>query len=292
VAVRPRPRASLPGLFAAVAILAAAPGAAPADELALPSREEMATELRPGTSLSGREIYDRFLDNRFRRSRQQLRVISRDPGGSEQTTTFRLSLEDTRDENDEPTNGVRAKTLIEVHAPFDMRHTQYLMINKEPGPDDEFVYQPSERRVRRVALRKTPLMGTDYTFDDVAFHDLDDAHYVRRPDEVIDGTPVYVVEAFIHDTRDVEYHRTVSYLEMEHYVPLKVRYWDAYGVEVKVLTAPADGIAVFGDTWVATRSTMRDLLQGTSSSLLVDDMDTDPVFSEKLFTVSRMNQGH
>ena len=43
----------------------------------------------------------------------------------------------------------------EFKAPFDMRHTNYLMIAKDPGPDDEFVYQPSARRVRRIALKKT-----------------------------------------------------------------------------------------------------------------------------------------
>ena len=252
----------------------------------------MEKELPTGTTLSGREIYERFLDNRFRRSVQQMRVVSRDPGGSQQTTSFRLSIEDFRGENDEPTDGVRAKTLIEVAAPFDMRHTQYLMISKHPGPDDEFVYQPSQRRVKRVALRRTPLMGTDYTFDDVAYHDLDEADYLRLPDEEIDATSVYVIEAQIHDDLDVEYHRTISYLEMEHYVPLRVRYWDAHGVEVKVMTAPAAGIRAFGETWVATQSTMHDLLQKTSSSLHIDDMDTRPAFAKKLFTVTRMIQGH
>jgi hypothetical protein len=258
----------------------------------LPTPEEMEQDLPTGTTLTGREIYRRFLDNRFRRSTQEMRVVSRDPGGSQQTTAFRLSLEDFRDEDDEPTDGVRAKSLVEVQSPFDMRHTQYLMINKQPGPDDEFVYLPSERRVKRVSLRRTPLMGTDYTFDDVAYHDIDDAEYLRRPDEEIDGTSVYVIEALIRETRDVEYHKTVSYLEKGHYIPLKIRYWDAYGVEVKVMDAPAASISAFGDTWVATRSTMRDLLQGTSSSLHVDAMDTNPVFSPKLFTAARMNQGH
>jgi hypothetical protein len=281
-----------PGLVAITAVLLLLPGAAPTFGADVPTPEEMRTQLPMGTTLSGREIYQRFLDNRFRRSVQEMRVVSRDPGGSEQTTTFRLSLEDFRDENRQPTNGIRAKTLIEVTTPFDMRHTQYLMISKHPGPDDEFVYLPSERMVKRVALHRTPLMGTDYSFDDIAYHDIDDAEYLRLPDEEIDGTAVYVIEADIHESVDVEYHRTISYLEFEHYVPLKIRYWDAHGVEVKLMTAAADDIKVFTDTWVATYSTMRDLLQGTSSSLHVDDMNTRPVFSKKLFTVSRMNQSH
>jgi hypothetical protein len=187
---------------------------------------------------------------------------------------------------------VLAKMLIEVADPFDMRHTSYLMIFNDPRPDDEFLYQPSERRVRRVNLKKTPLMGTDYTFDDVVHHDIENAEYLRLPDGEIDGIPVYVVEALIDDTLDVEYHRTVSYLEKVHYVPLRVRYWDHHGVEVKELTAAAATIRAFGDAWVATESTMRDLMQRTTSTLLVDDMDLDPSFERNLFSVSRLSQGH
>lgn len=257
-----------------------------------PSAAEFDANLPEGGSLSGREIYERFLENEFRKSFQHMRVVSRDPGGGEQSTTFLLSVEDLRDAGEPDVYGVQARMLLEVTAPFDMRHTRYLMIAKDPGPDDEFVYQPSARRVRRVDLKRTPLLGTDYTFGDVAYYDLEDARYVRHPDSEIDGIPVYVIEAFVRDTREVEYHRTVSYLEQAHYVPLRIRYWDDHGVQVKELNAPHSGIRAFGEKWVATLSTMRDLLQNTSSTLYVDHVDTNPAFSPHFFTVARLNQGH
>lgn len=277
-------------LFAVM--LAAMAGVAPpiaADDTRPPSAEEFEEALPSGGSLTGREIYDRFLENRFKKSRQQLRVVSRDPGGSEQTTRFSLSVEDLRDAPDD--FGTRGQVLIEVLEPFDVRHTQYLMIDRDPGPDDEFVYQPSERRVRRVDLKKTPMFGTDYTFDDFAYYEIEDAEYRRLADSVVDETAVYVIEAFIEQTRDVQYHRTISYLEKEHYVPLQVRYWDDYGLEVKHFSAKAASIREFGDIWVATESTMRDLFQRTSSTLHVDDVDSDPVFHAQHFTVTRLNKG-
>ena len=128
-----------------------------------------------GASLSGREIYRRFLANKFQQSFQELRVVSTDPGGSDQVTHFTIRLQDLRDGDGNATDGLRAKMLVEVSSPFDMRHTSYLFIYKDPGPDDEFVYQPSEKRVRRVDLKRTALMGTDYSFDDIAYHDIDHA---------------------------------------------------------------------------------------------------------------------
>jgi hypothetical protein len=257
----------------------------------LPSPAEFEDALPRGGSLTGREIYDRFLDNKFRRSFQKLRVISRDPGGSEQSTSFSLSLEDARDEQRRARDGVKARILIEVSEPFDLRHTQYLIIAKDPGPDDEFLYQPSARRARRVGIKQLPLMGTDYSFDDIAYHDIEDASYVRLPDEAIGDTPVYVIEASIKDTLNAEFHRTVSYLEQEHYVPLRIRYWDAYGVEIKELTADASTIRAFGDTWVATPYTMRNLRQRTTSVLHIDHFDSEPSFAANLFSVARMNRG-
>lgn len=274
-----------------VASHSSAQESAVAVELLAPSASEIQKTIPEGDSLTGREIYERFLANKFRQSLQRLRVLSMDPGGSTQTTAFTASLQDERDENDKATNGVLARMLVEVSAPFDMRHTSYLMISKDPGPDDEFVYQPSTRKVKRVNLKSTPLMGTDYTFNDIAFQELEDADYVRMADEVIDGTPVYVVEANIKETIDIEYHRTLSYLEKEHYIPLRVRYWDDYGVEVKELTAPVEKIRAFGKAWVATESEMKDLMQSTTSKMFVDDLDTEAVFHPKTFSIAQLTKG-
>jgi hypothetical protein len=247
--------------------------------------------LPEGGRLSGRELYERFLENRHRKSTQALRVVSTDAGGSAQTTNFTIRLEDMRDENDDASGGIIARMRVDVTHPFDMRHTSYLMIRKDPGPDDEFIYQPSQRRVRRVDLNKTPLMGTDYTFNDIVYHDLEDAQYSRLPDETIGGISVYVVEADVEDSLDTGYHHTISYLEKDHYVPLKIRYWDEFGVEVKRLRAPHAKIRAYGDVWLASETTMRDLLQGTESTLLIDNVELDPDFPSNMFSVSRLLRG-
>jgi hypothetical protein len=262
-----------------------------AEESVAPAAGEIEDAIPEGGTLTGRQIYERFLENKFKQSFQELRVISRDPGGNEQVTRFAISLQDNRDEAGDPVEEVNARMLVEVSDPFDMRHTAYLIISKEPSRDDEFAYQPSQRRVKRVDLKNTSLLGTDFTFNDIAFQNIEDADYNRLPDEVIDGTPVYVVEANIKETIDVEYHRTITYLEKDHYVPLRTRYWDDFGVEVKEMTAPHDKIKQFDSTWVATDSTMRDLRQLTSSTLLVDALDTKPVFHRQVFTVSRLSKG-
>ena len=279
----------------AIALLLASPGLgageAPVDEAA-PSQPGAAQDAFPDDGLSAEAIHERYIAARTRESFQKLRVVSRDPGGSEQLSRFDLLVQDARDDEGKPTRGVRWRTRIDVDDPFDLRHTRYLIIEKHPGPNDEFVYQPSARRVRRVNLSKTSFLGTDYTFGDFAVRDYEEAVHTRHPDEEVDGQPVFVVETRVNgNTEEVDYPRTIVYLEKQHYLPLRTRSWDDADVEVKEMRAPADGIREFDGIWVATESTVRDLLQDTSSTLYVDEVDPKPKFKGGTFTSGRLSRG-
>jgi hypothetical protein len=257
-----------------------------------PSQQEFEEALPEGGRMTGSEIFERFLDNRVRASFQAFRLVSEDPGGSAQETRFTIYLRDFRDANSEPVNGILAKTLIEITHPFDLRHTAYLLIAKDPGPNDQFVYRPESRGVRRVDLRRSTLLGTDYSFDDLGFQHLDDADYHRLPDNAVDGRAVYVVEAVIKTESQSDYGRTLSYIDQEHYIPLRTRYWDRSGVETKEMTAKADSIAQFGDVWVARESSMRNNLEQTLSTMYVERLDPAPEFEEGLFSLRRLTRGH
>ena len=146
--------------------------------------------------------------------------------------------------------------------------------------------------MKRVDLKNTTLFGTDYTFNDIAFQNIEEADYTRLEDGAVDGISVYIVEALSTGPNEVEYPRTLTYIEKEHHVALRTRYWDRFDVEVKEMLAPHAKVRAFGETWVASESTMHDLRQGTSSSLYVDELKTTPVFHEKTFAVASLEQGH
>ena len=93
------------------------------------------------------------------------------------------------------------------------------------------------------------------------------------------------------DDVQTQYPRSIVYLEKQHYVPLRTRSWDTSDTEVKEMTARADTIRGFGDVWLATESTMRDLKQGTSSTLYVDELDPEPHFNRGVFSSGRLARG-
>jgi hypothetical protein len=270
--------------------------AAPAKSIELPTAQEVEDAIPEGGTLTGREIYDKFLKNKLHSGVQYQKVISIDPGGSTQESRFWVRWKDYR-KDDKPTDGIYSKTLIRFLAPFDMKNTGFLMVVREGKPgekkvtSDQFVYQPSARRVRRVRLDGSSVGGTDITFDDLAFEDVDDAEYKRLEDEVVVGVPVYVVEAMVKPTVKSKYSKTLSFMEQEHYVPLRVRYWDHADVEVKEMNAGPHSIREFHGTWVATESLVTNLKEGTSTRVYVEDLDPNVEIAEKLFSLFRLEYG-
>ncbi|MEE8559010.1 MAG: outer membrane lipoprotein-sorting protein [Myxococcota bacterium] len=267
-------------------------GSAPGEKIEVPTAQEIEDALPLGGTLTGREIYERFLENKLHSAVQHLTVISSDPGGNDQQTRFWVRWKDYREskengDGDVP-EGILAKTLVKFIEPFDMRYTGYLMILREDRESDQFVYSPSSRRIRRVNLRQASLMGTDYSFADIAYQDIEDGEYRRLPDEMIDSVPVYVVETLVKPFVHSPYYRTLVYLEKEHYIPLRIRYWDRAKVEIKEMKSEASSIREFDGVWVATHSSMLNLLEGTSSTLLIEKLEPNPDIADQLFSVFRL----
>ncbi|NQY92190.1 MAG: outer membrane lipoprotein-sorting protein, partial [Deltaproteobacteria bacterium] len=130
------------------------------------------------------------------------------------------------------------------------------------------------------------------SFEDflVSVGDIEDADYTRRADEEVKGMSCYVVEAVMRPEADSSYTRTKNWIEKEHYVPVKTEYWDEADVLAKRMEARHDSISEFGGTWIATDSTMHDLLEDTRSRLVVDLLEPEPGLTDSDFALSNLQQ--
>src|SRR6185295_9216099 len=212
----------------------------------IPSRNEVEKALPEGSALTGHEIYERLFKNRkrLRTVVQRGRILSKDPAGNPQEIRFQLKAKDYRDPDDRAVDGVHSKVLIVLTGPRDLERTGYLYIHRTDRADDQFIYAPLRKRSARTNIRGQTVAGTDFSFDDflATLDDLEEATYRRLPDEVVDGTPCYVVEAVMRPGSRSHYSRSVAAIEKEHYVPLRIRYWDDAGVEIKQLRSPRTSI--------------------------------------------------
>lgn len=141
----------------------------------------------PDDGLSGRAIYERVLANRFAAFRQATRLVSGDRAGNSQESRMTVLWRSYRDAGGEAAGGVLSKTLVRYTHPFELRFSGHLVINNRDRGDDQFVYLASRRRVRRVSLRGQPVLGSDFSFEDVIPREIEDAAYRRLPDEAHEG---------------------------------------------------------------------------------------------------------
>jgi outer membrane lipoprotein-sorting protein len=286
LALSPAPR--LAAALSALALLgpdaAATPGAAAAAVEGAPSRPESANDAH----LTGRDIYDRVTANRFRSVVQESTLRSADRGGREQVTRLRLHWKDYRDDSLAAERGILSKTLVKYSHPFDIRHSGYLVIHNDERADDQFVYLPERRKVVRVNLRSEAVFGTDFSFEDILPREAQDATYQRLEDDVIAGVPTFTVEAIPTDFANSEYSRFLVYVEKARYVPLRTRYWDEAGVEVKEMRVDPSSIELHDGVWLPMRVTMRHLLYETSTSLEVTHLEPNPELPRSTFALQRL----
>lgn len=246
--------------------------------------------------LTGDAIYNRMLENRFNSYEQRLRMHSGDQGGNFQDVLMRVRYRSYRKESDR----TLSKTIAKYFEPQDVRHLGYLVINKRSGVDDQFVYRPSSRKVRRINVRGEAIAGTDFAFEDIVPQELEDGRHFRLPDGNVGGRAAYVVTVVPRPETESEYSKFVMYLDREHYVPLRTVYWDNKRARIKELTAAPDSIAVFEDEedgavkriWIATKSRMVHLKQDSFTELEIVSLEANPGlrdrdFSERELTSSR-----
>ena len=242
--------------------------------------------LPPDTALTGEQIYDRVIANRFRSYIQDVSLLSSDRGGSEQETRLTLTWENFRQKAG--SDGVLSKTVVRYTHPFEVRFSGYLIINNRDRVNDQFLYLASRRRIRRVNLRGENLFGTDFSFEDVVPRELEDSTYRRLPDQVIQGVATYVVEATPRFSVDSEYSRFVLHVEKEHFVPLENHYWDTAGVEVKRLRAERESIRDYGGVWMPLRASMQHLLHESETRLVVERVVPNPDLPPTTIDIRRL----
>ncbi len=245
--------------------------------------------------LTGDEIYQKVLDNRFNSYQQRLRMESGDRSGNTDVVEMSVKYMSTR----ETSKRVLSKSIAKYHAPMDVRHMGYLVINKAKGVDDQFVYMPSNRRVRRINLRGESIVGTDFSLEDIIPREFEDATYVRLPNETVEDVDCYVVEVTPDEETNSEYSKFVASIDKETFVPIKNVYWDDKGVKMKELVTSPESITRFEDVdksgprivWTAQHSRVDNLKLNTYTTLDIEKLKANPGLGKRDFSERNLTAG-
>ncbi len=203
----------------------------------------------------------------------------RDKGYGDSTATMKMVLRNKQ--GDESTREVRVRTLeIEgdgdksmsiFDSPADVKGTAFLTFSHVNTPDDQWLYLPALKRVKRIASKNKsgPFMGSEFAYEDISSDEVEKYTYKYLRDEALDGTDTFVIERDPVD-KNSGYTRQVVWLDKAEYRPQKIDYYDRKNDHLKTLTFH-EYRQYLDKYWRAMRYEMVNHQTGKSTTLLWEE---------------------
>lgn len=158
-----------------------------------------------------------------------MNMILRNKQGQESLREIRLKSLEIDNDGD--------KSLSVFDKPRDVKGTAFLSFSHAVGADDQWLYLPALKRVKRIASRNKsgPFMGSEFAYEDLSSFEVEKYTYKYLKDEACDGGTCYVVEQYPVDKHS-GYTRRVVWLDPEEYRLWKVEFYDRKDSPLKTLT--------------------------------------------------------
>jgi len=169
------------------------------------------------------------LDTGFGDSSAALLMVLRNRHGEEATRQIHNKTFEVEGDGD--------KSLVVFDEPRDVKGTAFLSFTHKSGPDDQWLYLPALKRVKRIssANKSGAFMGSEFAFEDIASQEVEKYAYRYVRDEVYEGMDCFVVERDPVDPNSGYSYQDV-WFDKEHYRPYKVEYYDRKKTHLKTLT--------------------------------------------------------
>lgn len=169
-------------------------------------------------------------DRGFKDSRVSMKMVLRNAAGQESTRTLALNTLEIPDEQ------VGDKTLIVFDSPSDIDGTALLSHAKILDADDQWLYLPALKRIKRISSvnKSGPFVGSEFAFEDFTSLELNKYTYRYMKEEkcgeftcdVVERTPRYEHSG---------YTRQISWIDQTHFQVRKVDFYDRRGDLLKTL---------------------------------------------------------
>lgn len=175
------------------------------------------------------------------------------------------------------------KSLSIFDVPADVKGTAMLTYSHGLDPDDQWLYLPALKKVKRISSRNKsgPFMGSTFAFEDLGSQEVEKYSYKYLREEPCGDWECYVVErkpAYKYSG----YTSQISWLDKEGYRLVKVEFFDRKKALLKTLTA-SDFQQYLGQYWRPGKMEMVNHLTGKSTTLEWSDYKFKTGLSERDF---------
>ena len=221
-------------------------------------------------------------DTGFGDSKADLVMILRNKRGQESKRQLEMRVLEVQGDGD--------KSLTIFRNPRDVRGTALLTHSHGVKPDDQWLYLPALRRVKRIASnnKSGPFMGSEFAYEDFASQEVERYTYKYIEDEQIKGLNCFVVERYPVDKRS-GYTKQRVWIDKEEYRAQRIDYYDRKGELLKTYT-PTGYTKHLGKHWRPERMHMVNHQTGKSTELIWSNYQFKTGLEDNDFTRTRLTQ--
>ncbi len=220
----------------------------------------------------------------FGDSEVTLLMVLRNAAGAEATRELTITTLEKVDES------VGDKSLVVFRRPRDIRGTGLLSHAKILEPDDQWLYLPALKRVKRIssANKSGPFVGSEFAFEDFTALELNKFTYKYIGEGTEQGMAVDIVERFPR-YENSGYTRQIAFIDQDVFQIRKVEFYDRKNALLKTLTL-TDYREYAGGIWRAQRLEMVNHQTGKETDLVYSDYRFGAGLTERDFAQARLKR--
>jgi len=129
------------------------------------------------------------------------------------------------------------KSLTIFNKPRDVKGTAFLSFSHPVAADDQWLFLPALKRVKRISSRNKsgPFMGSEFAFEDLSSFEVEKYRYKYLSDEEVNGLLSFKVEQYPVDENS-GYTKRIVWLDKQEYRIQKVDFYDRKNSLLKTLS--------------------------------------------------------
>jgi len=223
---------------------------------------------------------DGFVDNKA-----VMTMILRDKRGKESTRLLQV-----RNLEGSETSGSGDKSLMIFDTPRAQKGSALLTYSYKGKPDDQWVYLPAAKRVKRIVSRAKsgPFVGSEFAFEDFNSPEVEKYRYNYLRDEVVAGSQCYVVERYPTD-KTSGYKRQQVWLDKKELRVFKIDFYDRKDSLLKTLIA-SEYTLYLERFWRSQNQMMTNHQTGKSTELKFSDFQFKVGLKETDFSINSLKR--
>jgi outer membrane lipoprotein-sorting protein len=219
----------------------------------------------------------------FGDSEVELQMVLRNAAGQESTRALRIATLEKPDES------VGDKSMVVFDTPRDIEGTALLSHAKILDPDDQWLYLPALKRVKRISSsnKSGPFVGSEFAFEDFTAIELNKFDYTYVGEvpcgdltcDVLERTPRY---------ENSGYTRQVSWVDQTDFQIRKVEFYDRRGDLLKVLELK--DYRNYNGVWRAHTLSMSNVQTNKQTDLIYGEYTFNTGLTENDFVKGRLSR--